>query len=89
MFTTPLLALHGPRTNNELTAKRVEDSTSMVTIALDNPPIPVIPRAARVSLARRMSRMTIMRVRMILSESEIVKYGRATHGGASTSSVDR
>ena len=64
-------APHGPMTNNELTAKIAQDSTSMVTTALYNPQIPVIPRAVRVFLVCTVSRMTIMRVRRMLSESEI------------------
>ena len=44
------MALRVPITNNELTAKMAQDSTSMVTTALYNPPIPVIPRAAQVFL---------------------------------------
>ena len=67
---------HDPKTDNELTAQRAQDSTSMVTTALHNPPIPAIPMAARVLLACRMSRMIIMRVRRTLSEREIEKYGR-------------
>ena len=48
---------------------------SIVTMALHNPPIPVIPRAVRVSLACRMRRVMIMRVRRMLSEAEIDRYG--------------
>ena len=50
---------------------------SMVTMALDNLPDPAIPIAARMFRVCRMSRMTIMRVRRTLSESEMEKYGRA------------
>ena len=64
-------------TNNELTPKRAQDSTSIVMMALQNPPIPVIPRAVRVFLVCRTSRMMIMRVSSALSEREIEKYGRA------------
>ena len=49
----------------------------MVTMALHNPPIPVIPRAVRVFLACRTSRMTITRVRRTLSETEIERYATA------------
>ena len=49
----------------------------MVTMALHNPPIPFSPMAVWVFLAYRMSRMTIMRVRRTLSDSEIEKYGIA------------
>ena len=69
-------ALDGPRTNNEFTAYRAEDSMSMVTMTLYNPPIPVPPMEARMSLAWSISRMTIMRVRRTLSDNEIEKYGR-------------
>ena len=66
-----------PMTNNELTAKRAEDSMSMVAIVLYNPLIPTgDPVAARTSLPWRTSRTTIMRVRRMLSESEIEMYGR-------------
>ena len=49
---------------------------SMVTTVLHNPPIPAIPKALRVFLVCKMSRMTIMRVRRTLSESETEKYAR-------------
>ena len=75
-FHIGLLAPTAPMTNNELTAKRAQDSTSMVMMALHNPSIPVIPRAVRVFLVCRMSRITIMRVSTMLSESEIEKYER-------------
>ena len=62
----------GPMTNNALTAKRAEDSMSMVAIVLYNPLIPAEdPVAMRTFLPCRMSRMTIMRVRRMLSEREI------------------
>ena len=69
-------ALDGPRTNNELTAYRAEDSMSMVTMTLYNPLIPLSPVEVRMFLVWRMSRMTIMRVRRTLSDSAIEKYGR-------------
>ena len=69
-------ALDGPRTNNELTAYRAEDSMSMVTITLYNPLFPVSPMEVRMSLECRTSRTVIMRVRRTLSDSEIEKYGR-------------
>ena len=53
-------------------------------IALDRPPIPVIPRAVRVFLACRTSRMTIMRVRRVLSDSDIEKYERLDQKAAFT-----
>ena len=68
-------ALDGPRTNNELTAYRAEDSMSMVTMTLYNPLIPLFPVEVRTFLVWRMSRMTIMRVRRTLSDSAIEKYG--------------
>ena len=45
-------------------------------MAMHNPPIPVIPRAVRVFLACRISRMVIMRVSKMLSATEIERYGR-------------
>ena len=69
-------ALDGPRTNNELTAYKAEDSTNMVTMTLCNPLIPLSPVEVRMSLVCRMSRMMIMRVRRTLSDSAIEKYGR-------------
>ena len=69
-------APRGTTNNNELTAESAQDSMSMVTMAAHNPPIPAIPMAVRVFLACRMSRMTIMKVRRILSAIEIEKYGR-------------
>ena len=48
----------------------------MVMMFLDNLPIPVIPIAVRMFLVYRMSRMMIMRVRKMLSEAEIDRYGR-------------
>ena len=49
---------------------------SMVTIVLYNPLIPLAdPVAARTFFPCRMSRTTIMRVRIMLSESEIERYG--------------
>ena len=61
--------------NNEFIAYRAEDSMSIVTMALYDLPIPVIPMAARTFLLCRTSRMTIMRVRKMLSVVEIKKYG--------------
>ena len=75
MSKVPLPALINTRTNNEFTVKRVQDSMNMVAMALHNPPLPVPPKAIRMFLARRMSRMTIIRVRTTLSESEIEMYG--------------
>ena len=49
---------------------------SMVTTALYNPVTPVeVPIAFRMFLLCRMSRPTIIRVRRILREIEIEKYG--------------
>ena len=69
-------ALDGPRTNNELTAYRAEDSTSMVTMTLYNPLVPLFPMEVRMFPVCKMSRTTIMRVRRTLSDSAIEKYGR-------------
>jgi len=64
-----------PMTNNEVTVKRAQDSMSMVEIVLYNLPIPASgPVAVRTFLACRMSRMTIIRVRRTLSETEIERY---------------
>ena len=80
-----LLAANNPMTNNELTAKRAEDSTSMVAIVLYNPLIlPEDPVAARKFFPCRTSRTTIMRVRITLSESEIERYGRVGQTSASS-----
>ena len=69
---TGLSAAISPMYNTELTAKRAEDSMSMVAIDLYNPLIPVgDPVAARTFLPYRMSRTTIMRVRRMLTESAI------------------
>ena len=68
-----------PRTNTEVTALMAKDSMNMVTMALHNPPLPVSPITARTPLACRMSRTTIMRVSITLSESEIEKYGMPAH----------
>ena len=68
------LAIVGPRISSVLTVQRAQDSMSMVMMNLDKPPIPVIPKAARVPLVNRMIRIMIMRVRRTLSETEIEKY---------------
>ena len=76
-FESTPLAANDPMTNNEVTAKRADDSMSMVAIVLYSPPIPPVdPVTARTFFPCRMSRTTIMRVRMMLSESEIERYGR-------------
>ena len=50
---------------------------SMVMMALYSPVSPLgAPMAVRISLLCRTSRATIMRVRRMLSEIEIEKYGR-------------
>ena len=49
---------------------------SMVTMALYNPPVPIIPMASRISLTCRASRIIIIRVRRRWSAIEIEKYGR-------------
>jgi len=50
---------------------------SMVTMVLHNLLVPVgDPMAARTALSCRMSRMTIMRVRRTLSDTEIERCGR-------------
>jgi len=80
-FAALLSAAHVPMTTNELTAKRAEDSMSMVATATYNPPNPTRdPVAARTFLPYRTSRTTIMRVRRMLSESEIEMYGRVDQG---------
>ena len=62
-------------TNNELTAKRAEDSMSIVAMDLYNPLIRAVdPIAARAFFPRRTSRITIMDVRMVLSASESEIY---------------
>ena len=48
---------------------------NMAIMALHNLPIPVIPTPVRTGPMYRMSRMVIMRVRMMFSEHEIKKYG--------------
>ena len=69
---TGLETAHGTMSNNELTAKRAQDSMSIVAMALYNLPSPDgDPGTANIFLPHRTSRMTIMRVRMMLSESEI------------------
>ena len=76
MSAAGFAAPNSPMTNNELTANRAQDSTSIVIMALYNPPIPPgVPRTARTALQCKTSRMTIMRVRRMLSETEIEKYG--------------
>lgn len=50
---------------------------SMVTMALYSSMIPSGPlMAVRMFLTRRMSRVTVMRVRGMLSEIKFAKYGR-------------
>ena len=75
VLAAPFPAAHGTMNNNELAAYRAQDSMSMVIMALHNPPIPVTPRAFRVFLAPRVSRMTIMSVRRMFSEVEIDRCG--------------
>ena len=61
--------------NSEVTAKRADDSMSMVAMVLYNSLIPAgDPVAARTFLPCRTSWTTIMRVRRVLSETEIEKY---------------
>jgi len=74
-------ALTNATTTNELMANRAQDSMSMVEIALYNPLIPTWdPVAARMFLPCRTSRMTIIRVRRTLSETEIERYGIPKRG---------
>ena len=74
---TWLPVARGPINNNEFKAYSAEDSTSIVIMTLYNSPIPPgLPMAARMFLQCRRSRMTIMRVRRTLSETEVEKYGR-------------
>ena len=70
-------APNSPRSNNEVTELMAQDSMNMVAMALHNLPLPIPPMAVRTPLACRISRMTIMRVRRTLSESETEKYGMA------------
>ena len=58
-----------------MTTLIAQDSTNIVTMALHDPPIPAPPMAVQTFLVCRTSRMTIIRVRRMLSESEIEKYG--------------
>ena len=76
-FTTGSLRAHSMMANSEFTAKRAEDSMSMVAMDLYNPPIPAgDPVAAQIFPPRMTSRTTIIRVRRTLSESEIERYAR-------------
>ena len=63
--------------NNELVAYSAEDSMSMVAMVLYNLLIlggdPII---AQIFLSCRTSRMTIIRVRRMLSETEVERLGR-------------
>ena len=80
-FAAVLLAAHVPITSSELTAKRAEDSMSMVAMDLYNLPTPVgVPIAARTLLPYRTSWTTIIKVRRMLSESEIEMNGRVDQG---------
>ena len=75
MFTAEVEVPHDTAANNKLAEKRAEDSTNMVATALYSSPIPSgDPVAVRIFLPWRTSRMTIMRVTITLSESEIEKY---------------
>ena len=66
-----------PMANDEFTAKRAQDSTSMVIMVLYSPLIPPgPPRVARTSLQCKTSRTMIMRVRRTLSETEIERDPR-------------
>jgi len=68
-------AARAPTTNIELTVKRAQDSINMVETVLCNLLIPARdPVAMRTFLACRMSRMTIIRVRRTLSETETERY---------------
>ena len=87
MGTALLPAPISPRTNNEVTALMAQDSMNMVLTALHNPPLPVSPIAVRKFLACRVSRMTVIRVRRTLSESEIERYGMLAQSYL-TNSVD-
>ena len=74
---TGLRLVHSPMTNNELTAKMAEDSTSVVAMDLYKPLLPAgDPVAARTFLPYRTSRTMIMAVRRMLSESVIEYHGR-------------
>jgi len=86
-YRTGFSTAHGPITNSELTAKRAEDSMSMVAMVLYTPLTPTEDQVvARMLLPRRTSRTTIMRVRRTLSESEIENHARF-HGRKLTGSV--
>ena len=64
-----------PMTNNEFKAKRAQDSMRMVETVLYHPLIPArYPVAVRMVLPCRTSRVTIIRVRRTLSETEIERY---------------
>ena len=70
------LAPKNPMTNNKLIVMRAQDSTSMVIMVLYNPLIPPdIPKVVQTSLQCRRSRIMIIRVRRMLSATEIEKYG--------------
>jgi len=70
-----IYAARAPITNVEVTVKRAQDSMNMVEIILYNLLIPARdPVAVWEFLAYRMSRMTIIRVRRTLSETEIERY---------------
>jgi len=72
VFQLYIYAARAPITNVEVTVKRAQDSMNMVEIVLYNLLIPArVPVAVRTFLACRMSRMTIIRVRRTLSETEI------------------
>ena len=75
MTMASFLVLNSTRANNEVTALMAQDSMNMVTMALHNPPVPAPPMAVRMFLVCRTSRITIIRVRRMLSGSEIEKYG--------------
>ena len=75
MGTALLPAPISPRTNNEVMALTAQDSMNMVMTALHNPPLPVPPIPVRTFLARRVSRMTMIGVRQMLSENQIERYG--------------
>jgi len=75
-FNEVSTATNAPTTTSELAAKMAQDSTSMMDTVLHNPLIPTAdPVTARICLPCRISRMTIIRVRRTLSETEIERYG--------------
>ena len=84
-FPTLLPAAHSPISNNAFTEKRAEDSMNMVAMILYNLLVSDgDPVAVRSVLPCRTSRVTIIRVRRMLSETEIDRCRRAKSTGIPT-----